>query len=207
MSNAKKVNRAAAPEATAEELLRKWEQEFRADFARDSGARFETLILRFGIQTSAQEMLEGTVDFVTACAAFSSMDGAEISTLLVDQRYDGQASAATYALTFDLFGRSAARLLVRPEMKSIDLADLFEYPWDRLRVAGYREIWVSRLDGDELSLEEIDELDRVVSADIWFDSGEDDVSIIFDPDTYAGALAITVYEQTEDTPGTAATEA
>jgi hypothetical protein len=74
-------------------------------------------------------------------------------------------------------------------------------------VAGYREIWVSRLDGDELSLEEIDELDRVVSADIWFDSGEDDVSIIFDPDTYAGALAITVYEQTEDTPGTAATEA
>jgi hypothetical protein len=46
-----------------------------------------------------------------------------------------------------------------------------------------------------------------VSGDIWFDYSEDEVSIIFDPDTYAGALAITVYEQIEDTPDTEVPEA
>jgi len=152
-------------------------------------------------------MLEGTVDFVTACVAFASMDGVDIGALLADQRYDDQASASTYALTFDLSRRGSARLLVRPDMKSIDLADLYEFPWERLRLAGYRDFWVSRLDGRDLSMEEIEELDRVVSRDIWFDYNEDDVSIVFDPDTYEGALAITVYEQTEDTPDTGVPQA
>lgn len=208
MTKTRKVNQAAARrQALADALLQSWAQEFRADFARDGGARFEPLIQRFGIQTNTHEMLQGTIDFVTACAAFASMDGVEIAVLLADQRYDGQTSAATYALTFDLFGRSSAQLLVRPEMKSIDLADLYEYPWERLRMAGYRDFWISRLDGENLSMAEIEELDRVVSADIWFDYSEDEVSIIFDPDTYAGALAITVYEQIEDIPGTEAPEA
>lgn len=195
----KKLALAAQHRLTAQAMLQDWEQEFRAAFAHDSGARFEPLLQRFGIRTGAQEMLEGTIDMVTACAAFSSMDGAEIDALLADQRYDGQGSTATYALTFDLFGRSSARLLVRPEMKSIDLADLYEYPWDRLRAAGYSDFWISRLDGEDLSMDEVDELDRVVCRDIWFDYTEDEVSIIFDPDTYAGALSITVYEQIEDT--------
>lgn len=204
MATAKKIDQAARRRLTAEALLQSWEQEFRDGFARDGGARFEPLLKRFGIRTGAQEMLEGTVDFVTACVAFASMDGVAIGTLLADQRYDAQTSAATYALTFDLFGRSSARLLVRPEMKSIDLADLYEYPWERIRMAGYGDFWVSRLDGEDLSMEEIEALDRVVSRDIWFDYGEDEVSIIFDPDTYTGALAITVYEQVEDTPDTEA---
>ena len=199
---AKKFGLADQRRLTAQAMLQHWEQEFRAAFAHDSGARFEPLLQRFGIRTGAQEMLEGTIDMVTACAAFSSMDGAEIDALLADQRYDGDTSTATYALTFDLFRRSSARLLVRPEMKSIDLADLYEYPWDRLCAAGYGDFWISRLDGEDLSMEEVEELDRVVCRDIWFDYTEDEVSIIFDPDTYAGALSITVYEPIEDTPDT-----
>ncbi len=207
MATAKKSNQAARRKLSAKALLQRWEQDFRADFAHDGGARFEPLIQRFGIQADAQEMLEGTVDFVTACAAFASMDVVEIGALLADQRYDTQASAATYAMTFDLFGRSSARMLVRPDMKSIDLADLYEYPWERLRMAGYGDFWVSRLDGEDLSKEEIEDLDRVVSQDIWFDCGEDEVTIVFDPDTYGGALAVTVCEQTEDTSDTEAPEA
>lgn len=203
-ATAKTIDLAAQRRLIAEAMLKDWEQEFRAAFATDGGAQFEPLLQRFGIRIDAEEMLEGTIDSVTACAAFASMDGAAIGALLADQRYDGQASVATYALTFDLFGRSSARLLVRPEMKSIDLADLYEYPWERLQAAGYRDFWISRLDGEDLSMEEVGELDRVVCADIWFDYGEDEVSIIFDPDTYAGALSITVYEQIEDTPDTEA---
>ena len=195
MATAKKIDPAARRRLTDEVLLKDWEREFRTDFSRDSGARFESLLQRFGIRTGTHEMLECTVDFVTACATVKSIDGVEICAFLADQRYDSEASTATYALTFDLSGRSSARLLVRPDLRSIDLADLYEYPWERLRMAGYGNFWVSRIDGADLSMEEIKKLDQVVSADIWFDYSEDDVSIIFDPDSYAGALSITVYEQ------------
>ena len=205
-ATSKKIALADGRRLTVKAMLQAWEHEFRAAFAVDGGAQFEPLLQRFGIRSGAEEMLEGTIDFVTACAAFATMDGIAIDALLADQRYDGQASAATYALTFDLFGRSSARLLARPEMKSIDLADLFEFPWERLQAAGYGDFWISRVDGEELSMEEVDELDRVVSSDIWFDYGEDEVSIIFDPDTYEGALSITVYEQTEITSDNATPE-
>ena len=204
MATANKSELADRRQSTGEVLLKDWEQEFRTDFGRDGGARFYSLLERFGILTGAQDMLEGTVDFVAACATFKILDGAEISGFLADQRYDSAASTASYALTFDLYGRSSARLLVRPDMRSIDLADLYEYPWERLRMAGYGTFWISRIDGADLLVEEIEKLDQLVSADIWFDYSEDEISIIFDPDTYAGALSITVYEQSQDTPDTKA---
>jgi hypothetical protein len=202
MAPTKKIDVVARHRLTAEALLHRWEREFRADFARDGGAGFDPLIQRFGIRTDAQEMLEGTVDFVTACAAFASMDGVDVDALLADQRYDAQTSAATYALTLDLFGRSSARLLVRPEMRSIDLADLYECPWQRIRATGYRDFWISRIDGKALSMGEIEALDRAVRGGLRFDYGEDEVSILLDPDTYTGALAITVCDQVEVTPHT-----
>lgn len=206
MATARKLVLTSRRRLTAQAMLKHWEQEFRADFEVDGGARFEALLERFGIRTGSLEMLEGTVDMVTACAAFSSMDGAEIDALLADQHYDGQASTGTYALTFDLLGRSSARLLVRPDMKTIDLADLFEYPWERLRAVGYSDFWITRLDGEDLSMEEVEELDRVVCRDLRFDYTEDQVSINFDPETHAGALSITIYEQIEDLPNTEATK-
>ena len=44
MTNMTKGNQADRRRATAQALLQKWEQDFRADFARDGGARFEPLI-------------------------------------------------------------------------------------------------------------------------------------------------------------------
>ena len=198
MATTKKIDLAKRHRLTDEALLEDWEREFRTDFACEGGARFESLLERFGICTGAQEMLEGSVNFVTACATFKTLDGVEIGGFMADQRYDSGASTATYALTFDLSGRSSARLLVRPDMRSIDLADLYEYPWERLCMAGYGNFWVSRIDGADLSVEEIEELNQVVSADIWLDHSEDEVAIIFDPDSYAGSLSITVYEPIQD---------
>jgi hypothetical protein len=135
MTTTSNIGQAEDEHLDAQAQVRRWEQAFRADFERDGGLQFEPLLQRFGIGTGAREMLEGTVDFVTACAAMASINGIEIGPLLADLCCDPSASNATYALTFDLFGRSAARLLVGPEMKSIDLADLYEFPWDRLRWA------------------------------------------------------------------------
>ena len=88
MATAKKINLAARRGLTNDVLLMDWEREFRTDFARDGGARFEPLLKRFGICTGAQKMLEGTVDFMTACATFKTLDGVEIGGFLADQRYD-----------------------------------------------------------------------------------------------------------------------
>ena len=200
MATTKKIDLAKRHRLTDEALLEDWERKFRTDFARDGGARFKPLLERFCICTDAQEMLEGTVDFVTACAILKSMDGVELSGFLADQRYDSEASTATYALTFDLSGRGSAGLLVRHVMKSIDMADLFEYTWEHLCMAGYGNFWVSRIDGADLSVQKIEKLNQVVSADIWFDYSEDDVSIIFDLDSYAGPLSITVCDQILEIP-------
>ena len=106
MATTKKIDLAKRHRLTDEALLEDWEREFRTDFARDGGARFEPLLEQFGIRTDAQDMLIGTVDFVSACAIFKSMDGVELSAFLADQLYDCKASTANYSLSFDLSGRS-----------------------------------------------------------------------------------------------------
>jgi hypothetical protein len=183
---------------TLPSLLKSWERSFRADFARDSGAEFEPLLERFGLRFDVEAMLEGTVDLVTASAALAALDGVDISQAIGEQKYDPQTSAATYALTFEMAGHGVARLLVTPGLDFVDLADLYEYPWHRLETVGYSTLWVSRIDGEDLSLAEVEELERLVTADVMFDFGEDEVSIIFDPDSYDGALAIIVYDTPQE---------
>lgn len=175
-------------------LIKAWERKFRSDFACDCGARFEPLIERFGLEVDAEGMLEGTIDFVAATTSFAVLDGVEICEFLADQCYDGQAPTATYSLTFDVASRGVARLLVTPRLRFVDLADLYDYPWDRLKLAGFSHLWVSRLDGKALVQSELEELERLVTDDIRFDFGDDEVWIGFDPDTYDKALAIAVYD-------------
>ena len=67
-------------------------------------------------------------------------------------------------------------------------------------MAGYGSFWVSRIDGADLSVQKIEKLNQVVSADICFDYSEHDVSIIFDLDSYAGPLSITVCDQILEIP-------
>jgi hypothetical protein len=176
--------------------IQAWERKFRAAFERDGGSAFDVLIKRFGLWADAREMLDGTIDFVIATVALAQMDGAAVDEFLANQSYSGQGSTAVYALTFDLAGRGAARLLVRPDLRIVDLADLYDYPWHRIQMSGYSQLWVSRIDDLDLEPSEIEELDRLVTYDIRFDMNEDEVLISFDHDSYEGALAITV----DDTP-------
>lgn len=184
-------------------MLEAWERTYRSDFARDGGAMFEPLLARFGLKVDAKAVLEGTVDFVMASAAFARLDGAAVDGLLASQRYDSLATAAVYVLTFDIHGRGAARLLVSPNLRPVDLGDLYEFPWHRLQRVGYSDFWISRLDGVALEGAEIDELHRLVTDDIMFDCDDDEISIIFDPDTYGGALAFSVYDTPEEDRGQA----
>lgn len=183
---------------TPDALLNVWEKNFRAEFALDDGVQFASLIERFGLEVDAHAMLEGTIDLVIASAALLRLEGRSFDEFLVNQRYDIQAPNPTYFLTFDLFGRGAARLLVEPDFAFVDLADLYEYPWTRLEIVGYSGLWVSRVDSQLLRQSEEADLEKIVTDDIRYDYGVDEVSFCVDPDTYFGALAITVYDTPDD---------
>ena len=179
-------------------LLQAWAQAYRQDFERDNGAMFTPLLQRFGLDVDAPAMLEGTIEFVEAMAAFRMLDNLDLVAFLAEQRYDPKCTAATYSLVFNVCGQGAARLLATPDLKSIDLADLYGWPWHRLEVVGYYGFWVHRIDGQALDATEIEALDQQVSYDIAFDYGEDEVSVGFDPDSFEGALAVTICDAPDE---------
>jgi len=179
-------------------LFHAWEQAYRRDFERDSGALFTTILQRFELNVDAKAMLEGTIDFVRATAALREVDNLDLVAFLTEQRYDPRGTAATYSLVFDIFQQGAACLLATPDLKFIDLADLYEWPWHRLEQVGYSGFWVHRIDGQALDAVEIEALDQEVSNDIAHDYGEDEVAVGFDPDSFAGALAVTICDAPDE---------
>ena len=67
------------------------------------------------------------------------------------QRYDAsEAVDARYAFTFDLCGKGFGRVLFSKKVGILDLADLYNHPWDDYKVCGYRSVYISRVDGKKL---------------------------------------------------------
>ena len=183
--------------ATPQALLRQWQRRFRSDFSADDGLHFSTLLQRFDIKLNAAEMLKGTIEFVNATAGMANLDGLPLDRLLASQRYDAFSSDATYSLVFDVHGRGTARLLVAPDLRSIDLEDLFEVPWMRHRVVGYSKFWVSRIDGATMSSAEIDQLEIVIVDDLKFSDTADEIKIGFNPESENCVLSVSVIEVDE----------
>lgn len=115
------------------------------------------------------------------------LDNLDVEKFLARQQYDPtDLSDAPYLVTFDIYGRSYARIFTPLSLKLLDFADLYGTPWEPYKRVGYNEFRISRADGQPLSLEEIDALDDAVSRDIRFDYGEAEVEFGFDPDTVPG---------------------
>jgi hypothetical protein len=191
------IGTATEPQSPAA-LLHAWEQAYRQDFEKDSGAVFATILQRFGLDVDAPAMLEGTIEFVRATAALRELDNLDVVAFLAEQRYAPQCTATTYSLVFDVCQHGAACLLTTPDLKFIDLADLYGWPWERLELVGYSSFWVYRIDGQALDAAEIEALDQQVSNDIAFDYGDDEVSVDFDPDSFEGALTVTICDHPDE---------
>ncbi len=86
------------------------------------------------------------------------------------QKYHpAEASGARYAITFDLCGKSFARVLVNAKMEGLDLADLYGYPGKDYDVVGYYRVWISHTDGSLMRREELEHLEEFVTEDLRFD--------------------------------------
>lgn len=175
-----------------------WETSFRCAAEADGHAVFAEHLRRFSLSIDPSELVQGTVRFVAASATFGALDGHPGSTLLDLQAYEPSASAgATYAVTFDVAGRSAARVLTAADLGGLDFADLYGMPWNRHRVVGYSGFFVSRVDGAAMSAPELEALEERVTSDLRFDYGEDEINFWFDPDSYPGAVWVDVHDVVE----------
>jgi len=145
-------------------------------------------------------LLEGTILAVQACCAYAQISGRSYDDFLAMQKYDiSDAINAKYAFTFDICGRTYARVLTSKELAPfLDLADLHELPWQKYEVCGYSEIWVSRTDGKALTAREKAKLEKEVTDDLRYYYSADELGFWFDDSTIEGVLRVYVYDVGED---------
>jgi hypothetical protein len=126
-------------------------------------------------------LLRGTLAMVPMALVYRQMNGDDIKQFLDMQTYDpARARDATYLLTFDLYGRAYGRIAVDRSLRECDLADMFGAAWRELELCGYHGFYITRVDGRELSPEEVAELQELVEKDLYFDYSEDELSVWFD---------------------------
>ena len=146
-----------------------WEKAYRSARKQDKHDVLYDHLDLLGIEANSKLLFEGTIKLVRRTAAFLSIDNRSIDTFLSMQTYyPAPNPEAPYIFTFDLCGKAYARAFVGPgENKMIDLADLFNSPWDEYKVAGYYEFIISRADLKPLLVKEIKSLTKLVKNDLY----------------------------------------
>lgn len=184
----------ANEEALTREFHR-WRRSFRAAARSDNHALLLDHMGKLGFLPEPELMLEGTISVILAILAYAKMDGQQFDQFLELQKYDpSQSIDARYAFTFDLCGKSYARVLVNSKLETIDLADLLNHPWFDYEVAGYHRIWISHTDWSRLTNEELRQLEDYVTDDLLFDYAEDELTFSFEANADNSYLMANVEE-------------
>ncbi len=175
----------------ARTTYRSWEKRLRAEARSDSYALFRDHMRKLGLPEKPKLMLDGTILVMQAISAYASMDGIPLGPFLNMQRYNpSEAPDARYVLTFDLYGKSFARVLADSKLVMPDLADLYNHPWYDYKVVGYLCFWISHPDWSPLTNVEIEQLESAVTADLRFDYSEDELTFWFDYSPDASDLCV-----------------
>ena len=178
--------------------LQDWAKSFRAAARGDRYDIFRDHVRFLGLPGKPLSMLKATILMVQASVAYCTIDGQPYEAFLAMQEYNPAKSPdARYAFAFDLNDYAYARLLVDPEMHTIDLADLYGHPWDPYRTAGYTQIWISHTDWTDITKKEMKVIEEHVTDDLRFDYPEDELDFWFD-DTNAKYLCVYVQDHVDD---------
>lgn len=170
-----------------------WEQKFREDAEADDFNLFRNLLQKLEMPDSPELLLKGTLMVIPACCAYKNIDNHPIREFLRHQSYHPIWSKDTeYTLIFNLFGMAYARILTSAELTSVDLADLFDHPWHEFKKSGYSYFWLTRTDGHALTVEEIDQIDKTVTEDLYHDYSEEEIAFDFDESAIKGCLKVQV---------------
>lgn len=185
--------------AATELALTAWEETFRAAAKADDFQLLQTHLRNLELPDEPGLLLDGTILVVQVSVAYLAMDGQQVAEFLAQQKYDpSQVSGAPYQVTFDIHGKAYARVNLPASLRPLDLADLYGTPWNTYERVGYSDFWISRVDGNALSAQELADFERAVESDLRFDYGEDELTFWFDPDTLDGVLKVTVQDVYDD---------
>ena len=178
--------------------LQRWEREFRKAAKADELDLLGDHLCKLELSEDPELLLEGTINLIYACAAYAVLDNQSFGAFLKMQRYDpADSPEAIYAFTFDLCAKAFGRVLFSKKVGILDLADLYNHPWDDYKVVGYHSIHISRIDGKDLSSKELAQLEKEVTYDLRFDYAEDELELWFDDESIDGALVVRVQDREE----------
>lgn len=189
-----------------EQALEQWEREFRAAAKADGGAALDEHLQRLDLDgfygrplrpNETDLMLEATIDMVRMLSPYATMDGRDEDFIrfLDMQRYHFvEPSDERFVFTFNLCYAAYARLVVDHEGKLVDLADLYGTPWNSLRIAGYSQLWMSHVDWMPMTSETVAHLESIVTNDLRFDYGEEEVDFWFDDSLSEAYLLVTIQD-------------
>lgn len=188
--------------------LHEWEKRFRSDAESDG---FATLIGFIEQLTDneviahgrGEELVEATVHVIRASCAYWEIDGQieRAKDFLRSQTYPkANSSEPGYNLTFDIHSIALARLVVPkgPILANLDLADLYDYPWDAYECIGFSRLYISRMDWGELTSPELQELESAVEQDIRYDYSEEEVDLWFEPSLDGARLDVHLQPRYDD---------
>ncbi len=185
--------------AAAAVAFSEWEKDFRADAKADDCQLLRRHLQSLELPDEPSLLLEGTIALLQMSVAYLAIDGQPVAEFLHKQRYDPSlAEAGPYQVTFDIHGKTYARVNVPASLRPVDLADLYEMPWSAYERVGYSDFWITRVDGQALGAQEIADFEAAVETDLRFDYGEDEVTFWFDPDSQEGCLKVTVQDVYDD---------
>ena len=178
--------------------LAAWEQTYRSARKKDQRDVLVDHLDHIGIDADPELLFEGTMKLVRMSAAFLNMGRSRhIDPFLAMQDYNPPLNAEVpYIFTFDLCGKAYARAFVgKGENMMIDLADLFNSPWEEYKVAGYSEFTISRTDLKPFLVKEIKSLISMVKEDLYYDYSKDELDIDFTEYSDRSCLQVAVMEK------------
>lgn len=161
-------------------ILNRWHRDFHLAAKNDHYDIFSEHLRLLKLPSKPISMLKATIHMVVAMTAYYQIDGRPSDDFLEMQTYNpAKSKNAPYMVSFDLNGHACARLLVDSELKSIDLADLYNHPWHPWKTVGYSQMWISHRYWTDLSKKEKKDLEKLVTDDLMFDYAEDELDFWF----------------------------
>lgn len=181
------------------DAFQKWHQEFSSDAKRDSNSEFRRHIEYLGIDFPPSAMLEGTQLLLAAVTAYLTIDGRDISPLLEQQKYKITKSGLLhYCLTFDFTGKGVGRVLTDKKFTGVDFADLYNHPWQPFKRVGFHQVYISRIDGKQISQSELCRVYRLITKDMYFDYDESELCLSVNNTDLKDTIQLMVFDNVEE---------
>lgn len=156
----------------------RWHAAFCAQAEADDYEEIQRHIEYLNLQTTPERFVDAMYILMYAACSFIEFNGKSYLKFLNKQKYRLNGySHPHYCLTFQLGLERYGRLICDETFTDIDLGALYLQTWDRFRCVGFNSLYVSKIDGTDISIDEFQRIKSIVEEDIYFDFERSDLSV------------------------------